>query len=336
VIEFIEGEVKELDVQLIPIAGIPTEWTEGVVVREIKVEPSLAYIGETVNIKVYVEYPWPEFEGVHINGEIMVDGQIMKGSIDAPETIMRFEYPATLIGNYTVRAQDKSAHFQVEQSTQGTYYSPWGNKRYPIFTEMIIPDVNPFTVTYGGQIIYEHPGGDLKLAPLGENRFSFMLRGEGGRLDFLCKVPDIIKDVGSWDQVALAYPSKWDPAEAIIYEFEKELKTYGFQVRCYYFEVRATDYDCIPYWYSLDALAEFLAKFIGFANEISALMGFHEICGAGMCTPSVQDPYSDEKIEGAPHTRGAAWDKISFVRSVLSIIAQRHPEYPLNEPPPGF
>jgi len=322
----IEEESAKVEIVLDRLEEAPTQWTEGVVVREIKVEPTLAYVGETVNIKVYVEYPWPEFEGVHIDGEILIDGQVLKGSIDAPETIMRFQYLATLPGNYTILAQDKSAHFQVQQGGQGTYYSPWGNERYPIGTEMIIPNVNPFVIGYGapGHIIYEHPGGDLKLSPWGENKFSFMLRGESGDLDYLCKIIDAIKDAGSWDQVAEAYPI-WDPEEAVIREYTKELKTWGFQIKCYYFEIRATDYDCPPYWYSLDALAEFLGKHLEY-------MQFHQVCGAGMCTPSARCPYCGQKIIGYPHTRGAAWDQVSFARGVLARIEATHPDHPLTEP----
>jgi len=326
-------ESAKVEIRLDRLAEAPTQWTKDVVVREIRVEPTLAYVGETVEIKVYVEYPWPEFEGAHIDGEILIDGQVLKGSIDAPETIMRFQYPATLPGNYTILAQDKSAHFQIEQSVHGTFYSPWGNTRYPICTEMVIPDVNPFILRHGteGRVYYEHPGGDLKLYPQGENRFSL-----APKEDWLCGTSGAIKEVGSWDRVAEAYPSKWDPAEAVIREYKTEIKAPSFwPVRnCYYIIIEPTDYTCPPYWYSLEELAEALAKNLGTSrSSINALLQFHEVCGAGMCTPSVRCPYCDQKITGGPHTRGLAWDKVSFVRGVLSTIAKRHPEHPLTEPP---
>jgi len=316
----IADESAKVEILLNPLTEAPTQWTEDVLIRVIKVEPTLAYVGETVEIKVYVEYPWPEFEGRHIDGEILIDGQLLKGAIDAPETIMRFEYPATLPGNYTIMAQDKSAHFQVEQTVHGTYYCPWGNKRYPICTEVTIPDVNPFIVRAGteGRIQYEHLGGDLHVtSPFG---------GEGGFWLFPCEIKKAMADVGSSDRVAEAYPSKWDPVEAVVYDYTLTVGATGQRNQCYTFKVKPIDYDCPPYWYSLEELAAFLADHMG-------SMGYWKICGAGQCWPSVRCPYCDKKIEGTPYTRGAAWDKVSFVRGALSHIEKLHPDHPLTEPP---
>lgn len=365
----ISEESAKVEIRMAPLSEAPTEWTEGVEVVKIKVEPTYAYVGEGIEIKVYIQYPDPLPLPADIHGSVLVNGTLVSGvwTIDYRNPNLRLEYVAASPGIFTVRAQDKSAIFQVESAPTGTYYPPWGGIRMPICTEIVIPDVNPFKILY-----IDHPGGDLVYSGSSLTIPSLILRA--------------IRAAGSENQLYEAYPTKWNPAGAEVTEYARHV-TIGW--RDAEIMIMATNYTCQEYWGSLNELADMIAEGLGqgrmsippeWVEEYSSTcpvcggagkvqvgskllkcstcggtgkaflidlrrgwrdwvkeIKFNSICGGGMCTPRLYCPYADEHaggkdyVEGAPHTIALAWDVVSFVRQFLRHIENKHPNHPLTE-----
>lgn len=345
-IEFSAGEVKELNIELSPIGVPPTDWTEGITVRKIVVEPSTVYLGETVEIKIYIDYPYPLPPlPMDIQGAILIDGTKLtnlwhiEGSYD---TTLLFDYVTTELGSFTVKAQDKSANFTVLQDIVATYYCPWGGERMPVCTDIIIPDVEPFEI-FG----FSHPGGDFRYSdfplgsvPSGENRAVFWVPSYYDEI--IAKLPS-------------AYPAEWDPADADITDWVSHFLSnyHGAKLT-----IMPIEYTCKPHWDSKDELAKTIDRIVfglgigrsafaewkdkyGITCSTCIVAGitnmekeirYYSICGAGECTPHIYCPYCGGKIYGPSHTRGLSWDTLSFIRMVLLHIETTHPDHPLTEP----
>jgi len=156
----------QVEILLSPISSPPPgDWTEGVTIREVVVTPSTLYLGKSVDITVYLNYPTPVPESVHAT--ISVNGVKLSGDFPTVYARVNFAYTPSQIGEYTVVAQDKSAHFTVLQDVVATYYSPFGGKRMPLCTQVTIPNVPPF---------WEFPGGNYLLNGIS----SFMVPDEVG------------------------------------------------------------------------------------------------------------------------------------------------------------
>jgi hypothetical protein len=348
VIEFIEGEAKELNVALVPTGVPPTDWTEGITVRKIVVNPSTAYVGETVEIKIYIDYPVPLPPlPMDIQGAIFIDGVKLTNQWHIEEiydTTLLFEYIPTEVGNYTVKAQDKSADFTVLEDIVATYYMPWGGERMPVSIDIIVPDVEPFDV-WG----VSHPGGDFRYSAFPYNLVYYPYPA--------CRAiywvpPQFDKIIA---RLPSAYPSEWDPADSNIISWVGHLST-GYNGAT--LTIMPLEYDCKPYWESKEELAELIDRVVfghgigravfeewktqygitcsgcivaGIKN-IEKEIKYYSICGAGKCTPHIHCPYCGENISGPSHTRGRSWDTLSFIRTVLRHIETSHPNHPLTEP----
>jgi hypothetical protein len=272
--------LMDLDLQLLPMAEAPTEWTEGVEIQKIVVEPSTAYVGEPVEIRVYIQYLHPRPVPADIQGSILVDGVKLTGewTIDQRNPTLRFSYTPNHSGDYTVRAQDKSANFTVSSDIRGTYYNPFGAVRIPVCTEITIPDVPPFNITLGPKF----EGGDYKIS---------------GRILFLMPDVAVLKD-----RLASAYPTAWDPPEAAVREWligggEKRFPNQ------YSILVMATVYDCPPYWYSREELAQSIVGYTGYGVRIPSrwILEYGETCpvcnGTGI-TDKCQTCRGTGKVDG--------------------------------------
>jgi len=313
-------------------------WTEEVSIREVEVTPSVAYVGEIVNIDVRIDYPLSMPLPVDIACEVAVDGTVLNGAftISAYSAKLRFQYTTTSVGTFTATAGDKSATFTVLQSIAGTYYMPWGGIRMPVCTEIIVPNVEPFT--YGGVI---HPGGN------------YVMRGTG---TFRTRIRQVI------DKMPNAYPTVWDPAGATVNNWVTYVD-YGYSTSVV---VMAVTFTCQEYWNSKEALANLLNRatdgmYVRVPDEWISLYGstcpscggtgvttqrertgrcpecggtgvslradlkngwrdwekfirYFSICGAGSCIPRIYCPYCDMRIDGSPHTENS------------------HPNHKLTEP----
>jgi hypothetical protein len=222
----------QVEILLAPISPPPPppgDWTEGVTVREVVVTPATLYRGQSVDITVYLNYPTPVPESVHAT--ISVNGVKLSGDFPTVYARVNFAYTPSQIGEYTVVAQDKSAHFTVLQDVTATYYSPFGGKRFPICTKILIPNVNAFG---------DFPGGDLLW-----DGFSDFFFNPGVRSG--------LQYVNSEQQLYEATPAEWDAGSAT-----SSVKS----VNLGYVDdilVMAVEYSCQEYWDSKEQLAEMIA-----------------------------------------------------------------------------
>lgn len=240
-----------------PAPGYPG-WTPGTVVYEIIVTPTVLYLGQTVNIVVDIEGPWPATYPMNIEATINVDGTTLSNifSIDFRNPGLLFTYTPTKVGEYTVTAQNKIATFTVLANPIGTYYSPFGGTRMPLCTDIVFPNVPPFILRHGtiGTIVFSWPGGDLKYSDLyGHSTSLFLLlaiEGLGLPQEVLSLIPS-------------AEPCAWKPSNAVITAWIKALNTGSLGSTISDILVMATEYTCQEYWDSKDELAKMIATFIG-------------------------------------------------------------------------
>lgn len=303
----------ELDLLLDPLPPAPTDWSEGVEVREIHVESPI-YVGETLTIGVSIVYPHPLPLPADIYGSILVDGIELSGqwTIDIRNPRLYFEHTPTSPGTYTIRAQDKSATFEVLALVTATYYNPFGGTRFPICTELTVP-------TADGDVVFSR----------GENQF-----------DIINPSQAVI------DALPQAYPSQWSPAEATVRQWEKYISS---QWRV---SIMPTDYDCPEYWDSKAELASVIAKremqvwipwdwLNQFGDRIKLTAGwrdwvvapnFYSICGGGYCSRYIDCPVCGERVFYETGIQGSATDREKGARVLLEHIETEHPNHPLTEP----
>ena len=239
----LEQSLLDADIALLPVPETPTEWTEGVEIISITVKPSLAYVGETVEIDVYIQYPHPLELPADIYGTILVNGQSITGqwTISFRNPTLRFQYTAASPGDFTVTALDKSANFKVQQAVSATYYSPFGGVRMPACIQVTIPNVEPFDIYQ-----QKFEGGDYLVDGFSDLK--------------VYNVPQLIEGLKN------AYPSKWDPSDAVVNDWVTQYRTwYGtwFSPSGAALLVMATDYDCREWWDSKDELAKMIATGLG-------------------------------------------------------------------------
>lgn len=336
-------------------------WTEGIVVREIIITPSIAYVGEVVNIDVAIGYQYPLPLPADVSGKVTVNGTELTNewTITFRNPRLRFKYTATAAGEYTVTAKDKMATLTVLADPTSTYYMPWGGVRMPACIQVTIPNVEPFE--FWGE---KFEGGDYLVDGFSDLK--------------VYNVPQLIEGLKN------AYPSKWDPPGAIVNNWVTQYRTwyggYAWPPGAG-LVVMATEYTCQEHWNSKEELTKILARAIGGVYLVTPIewvleygttcptcggtgivsgrrcwacygngkiylvdlrLGWRDwaksirhgsVCGGGKCTPYVYCPYCDRNIEGSQYTRALPYDKVSFMRRVLRHIETAHPGYPLTEQP---
>jgi hypothetical protein len=337
----VDQPIQSITLKMPPLPpGPPGEWSDGVEVQSVAAEPPVAYPGETVNIDVYIQY------GIHdpdsyptpttIFGTVKVNGQKLykEFNINYRNPTLRFEYPASQLGEFTATAQDKSAQFKVVESPVAIYYPPHGGTRFPICTELIIPD---------GAVLTS--GKD----------WHGIDRGWGNI--FLTEEQDI-------DKLSGAHPSAWSPLGAVVRDWaifvtKPTFYTTGVPPWTFVF-VMPTDYDCPIYWETKEELANAIAEtkpdlpnvympyihpsintqfwewlaqfsprnalFIGYRDWVKITYtssGFQ-----GHVSAKLHCPYCDGGITYSNRVIPA----LNMARQLLEHIKQEHPDHPLTEP----
>jgi hypothetical protein len=215
---------------------VPTEWTEGVEITKIEVNPAIIYLGQTINIGISIKYPYPLPLPADIHGSVLVDGTKLSGdwTIDFRNPTLPLHYTPTTTGEFLVRAQDKAAKFTVLQDINAPYYCPFGGTKFPVCTKLIFPDIAPFV--YGNQ---SHPGGD------------FILNSNNSIFGHNHKI--VIAKL--LEKLSEAYPSEWKPSNSSISKWKIYTTTSTFSA----FVILPLEYTCDSYWNSKSELAEMLA-----------------------------------------------------------------------------
>jgi hypothetical protein len=299
------------------LVSAPGDWTEGVNIQKVIVIPSIVYLGESIDIKVYTvncQLAVP----TTVHGTVFVNGATLTGDwkVTFQNPTLKLTYTPTQIGTFTARAHGSGAHFTVLEDTPSTYYSLFG-KRVPLCTDILIPDVAPFTF-YSPKFSptsFVHPGGDII--------WSALPVPVGPRADVVYSTFSVSK-VSTLRaviaQLPKGQPLTWNPSSAVVREWVGDYRSGSTQSTL---TITATEYSCQEYWDTKKELAAHLLR-IGIAGVA--------ICGGGYCTPQILCPYCGEWFYGPPHIQGLAWDTLSFVRNFLIHIATVHPDHPLTEP----
>jgi hypothetical protein len=343
----------------------PTEWTEGVIIQSVSVSPSTAYLGQEVSIGIYIRYLDPLPLPATITGYVNVDGETLGGSwnIDFRNPTLNLKYITKAVGTYTITAQDKTATLTVLQGGVGTYYNPGGGTRMPLCTDILIPDVPPFSIV----LQFTHPGGDLKYSDMaggGISKFSSRMLPRASR-----------------GQLRYATPIRWTPSEAVVTDWVG----YYYETLDYsIITIMALDYSCPEYWGSKEELARAMVGYrgntgvpipdewvfqygvtcpvcngTGYTNtfiqrtctnchglgkvlKVDLVRGIRDasktpcITGIGFqghVEYSVTCPYCNNKLQSG--SISGSWgyeDKVTFMRRLLDHIETAHPEHPLTSP----
>jgi hypothetical protein len=318
--------------------GPPGEWSDGVVVQKISAEPSLAYLGETINLDVYIQYgignPSQYPTPATIFGTVKVNGQKIREEfyIDYRNPTLRFQHEATQIGEFTAIAQDKSTKFTVVESPIAQYYPPHGGNRFPVCTELTIPGIGTLTPKDWWGIERAGWGNTFRT----QNR---------ELIDLLSK----------------AYPSAWNPSDVIVRKWEMLIpptnpyapyeQQYGQQIF-----IIPTDYDCPQYWPSKEELAGAIAETktaipelpYGLADQFevwmaqfgprnSLFVGYRDWVGTTYTSSGFQG-HVDAKLHCPYCSGGITWGNhspipaLDMARQLLEHIEAEHPEHPLTQP----
>lgn len=334
----ISQPVSSYDFELDPLPEAPTPWTEGVTVEKITVDKPVAYLGEVVQIQIYIQYAYPAPLPADIHGTVLIDGQELteQWTIDFRNPTLVLEYTATQLGVLTVRAQTKSTTLEVVERVIGTYYPPHGGTRFPVCTGLTVPNVAVLTPD---GIVYLPGAGTI--SPKG-NAF------QATDSEVIANLPE-------------AYPSAWSPPEAVVRQSEvlitQPRAIIGAPYGVFVFTA-PTDYDCPPYWASKEELAnaiasshpsgldslyhyfpelkEWLAQFgsriillTSWRDWVQTVGWGHDDVG-GSYVITLKCPYCNEVLRGTRTIRQSE-DRLPLARRLLEHIEQAHSDHPLTQ-----
>lgn len=350
-----------------PVVPPPEGWTDGVTVREIEVTPSTIYLGQDVQITVYIDFADPYHIPNTVHAIIEVDGTYLSGDFGTTFARCEFYYTPQHTGTFTVHAQDKSAQFTVSADILGTYYSPFGGTRMPLATHIVVPGVEPFT-QHTFPEWPQFPGGDYQL--------------DGVSIFYTTH-----EEVAA--QMLEAYPTAWIPFEATVDDWARATDIDGHIIKgeC---TIMAVQYSCPPYWNSKEELAQMMAgysaarfvrmptqfvldhgetcptcdgtgqvpcssercrpgeiitcgtcKGLGKILVVSLGHGIRDwvkdpflnvSCFQGDCRYWIDCPYCSYRYETTHRGSYTASERLAFCRAFLNHIENEHPTHPLTEP----
>jgi len=350
----ISQPVSSYNFELEPLPTVPGEWSDGVEVQHVFVEPSAAYLGETVNINVYIQY------GIHdpnkyptpatIFGTVKVDGQELRAEfdIDIRNPTLRFPYTASQLGEFTAITQGKSAKFTVTMNPVGTYYLPFGGVRVPRCTGFVIPA--------GSHLFPEEDFVYPESLQLGD----FLVGYFPACTDYMCF------NHFSEDELHSGYPTKWDPLSASVTNFDYYIRQgiIPSGVDAIGIVVVPTSFSCPPYWNNKEELAQIIAQPLiedmsGIKKGDPGEEGFYTFDGCHCITDIPGFPANVDSVRGVadwikPIEWGKDWiycpycgkatghtarpypysgrQSLAIARKLLEHIDQAHPNHPLTEP----
>jgi hypothetical protein len=336
-------------------------WTVDTVVYGVTVSPSVAYVGETVDIAVDIEGPWPATYPMDIQGTVNVNGETLSNTftITFRNPALHFSYLTKTVGTFTVTAQDKSATLTVLASAVGTYYSPFGGKRFPLCTDIVVPGVPAFTLRHGttGAIVFSWPGGDLKYSDIvsATSKGQWPTRNPATLFPFW-SIEGLAMPSEVTSRLPYAQPIAWNPTDATISNYQMVNGPNLFptsQIPIPYVIIVASNYTCKEYWGSKDELASVIAYFdsskwlnglagVGDNFELNVGIrdwvyypGIKSSCFQGYCDFWATCPYCGAKI-GISHISTTDYvlqnGALSIARSLLQHIETAHPDRPLTSP----
>lgn len=344
-----------------PVTPPQDPWTEGVTVRGIEITPETVYLGQSVQITVYIDFADPTHIPETVHATISVDGLYLTGDFDTTYARLEFSFTPQHTGAHTVNAQDKSAEFTVLADITGTYYSPFGGTRLPLATRVVVPDVEPFTQF---PQYTEFPGGDYEI---------------GGISIFYTFHEEVAAQMGQ------AYPNRWLPVEAMVDDWARSTDIGGPTIKgtCI---IMAVQYTCPPYWNSKEELAQMIAGYsaarllrmpsqfiIDYGETCPTCDGSGEVwsdrrhrydtcptchgltkilnvslyhgirdwvkdpflhvnCFYSDCTYWIDCPYCNYRHEVTVRGSKTASERLAFCRGFLNHIEEEHPDHPLTAP----
>ena len=323
-------------------------WTEDTVVLDLHAEPETVFLGESTSIHAYIMGPWPaDYEqGVMIEATIDINGEMLSKTFftHIRNPTLYFNYTPTATGTFTVTAQDKTAQFTVVANPISTYYSPFGGTRMPIITDIVIPDVDPFTYVQdwnyvpgpNGQPVrntYNHPGGDLIYSdffPMWDTfrvnppRFSIEIMHTNYPLpaSLVAKFP-------------YSSPVAWTPAGASIATWNSELShTEGPYGEFLHLKFIPLDFTCQPYWDSKEELMEMIAVSGKGLNNPQVPIAFKSDYSNEVYHYYIFCPYCHDYIAtgSATHQQNSTAIREKSARYLISHIETSHPTHLLTEP----
>lgn len=330
----LEVGLMDLNLELQPVAEAPTDWTEGIEIREIEVPP-IVYLGETAKITVRIVYLHPLPLPADIHGTVLVDGERLTAEwhIDFRNPALDLSYTASQLGNFVAKALDKTASFTVVDNVASTYYMPYGGTRMPICTKILIPDVPACRIMGTGGVI-EHPGGDLEM--VADPHF----------LRPFFWIPSTYPRDVLLDQAHLARPIEWGPAGADVQTWEVSLHTGTYP------SIRVTpiDYTC-PTWGSKEELANIICDSRGCSDKddstgcpgtgwLDWIIRPAYLYDVWLGGPGVGQrkrrgltcPYCGKELWGGYVDRVKPEYYLARARALLQHVETSHPDHPLTEP----
>ena len=342
-----ESLMINVDILLLRLPTVPTDWTEGTVVTKIIVTPPTVYLGETANIKVYIQGPYPAEYPLNIYGTILVDGESVRRdfTIDFRNPTLLFPYTPSKTGSYIVRAQDKSAEFTVLPGGTGTYYSPFGGNRIPVCTrwKLAAPITFNFQTYDTLPEEFEVPLGGFSSSPV----FG------------LFRVPKFIgmpqsKDVDAFiDAIMSGQPSEWYPDQVQIGNWTiNQISSDRIWGGSFTISLECLA-PCPTSWETKEELAQAIARFGTLKQLIARLPGVTysgneargnvpEVTGIAENVKNIIFGYQQKYGNVEPYDyivcpycnrqiRDYEESYITLARKLLEHIELDHPDHPLTE-----
>jgi hypothetical protein len=274
----VDSQTETLDIQLDPVPVTPpgADWPEDMSVEQITLTPAAVYPGQEVEIEIQTKYcPGPL--GFDITGRCHIDGVTLEETfrLDYYNPWYYFHYTPQFPGLYTISSGSSSATLTVLKEEHATYYSPFGGVKWPLVTDIVFPDVAPFTIEYGGSLdvpLKEYPwvfpGGDLKYSEIVDHAYpgywtNWMIEERHNKGFTWFPVYSPFGSILS-NQLANARPAATDITGCPLDKFAMILETWGGPISYDMFPVimiMITDkQNCGDYWESKEALAQMIGR----------------------------------------------------------------------------
>jgi hypothetical protein len=162
------SQVTTFDIQLehVPDPLPGEDWMQDISIKSMTLTPSTVYPGQEVQIQLEASYRCDAPRPILTTGRLHIDGEIISKEFEVGyyNPTFYFHYTPQMPGTYTISSGGSGAILTVLREEVAHYFSPFGGVRWPLITDILFPDVAPFTVD-----TWEFPGGDLKFSDIVAN-----------------------------------------------------------------------------------------------------------------------------------------------------------------------